>query len=225
MAGPISNSGEQRPRKGLPAGLARPRDACSAARVILVLDNRDSFTFNLVQAFSGMGQGVLVRRSSEIDPAGVLELGPERILIGPGPGRPEGAGSSLELVRHLAGRVPILGVCLGHQAIGMAFGASIVPAATLVHGSTVALRHDGRGIFEGVESPARFTRYNSLSVGAEHLPSCLEISARSEDGDVMGLRHRELPLEGVQFHPESILSAPGSRLLSNFLKMRARVHA
>jgi len=160
---------------------------------------------------------VEVRRSDAIDVAAIRALGPERLLIGPGPGAPAKAGCSLEVVRALSPELPILGVCLGHQAIAAAFGGEIRRAPELVHGRAVAVSHDGHGVFRGLASPLRFTRYNSLTVAAETLPDCFEISATSADGDVMGLRHRELPLEGVQFHPESILSEEGPRLLANFL--------
>jgi len=184
--------------------------------MLLVLDNRDSFTFNLVQALSVLGAQVEVVRADRVTARDVARRAPERILIGPGPGAPRGAGCSIEVIASLA--VPILGVCLGHQALGAAFGARIGRARELVHGRAVAVRHDGRGVFRGLPSPLRCTRYNSLGVLADGLPECLEVSARSDDGDVMGLRHRELPLEGVQFHPESVLSEHGLELLSNFLR-------
>jgi len=185
--------------------------------VILLLDNRDSFTFNLVQSLRGLGAEVVVRRSDAIDAQGVRQLDPERILIGPGPGAPPGAGCSLQVIAELAGEVPILGVCLGHQAIGASFGARIGRAPELVHGRTVEVTHDGQGVFRGLPSPVAFTRYNSLTVLPDEWPDCLEVSARTADGDIMGLRHRTLALEGVQFHPESILSEEGPRLLANFL--------
>lgn len=189
--------------------------------MVLVLDNRCSFTFNLVQALLERGARVEIRRATEIDVDEILGLRPERILVGSGPGRPERAGCSVEVIRRIAPRVPTLGVCLGHQAIGFAFGARISRAPELVHGRTVAIDHDGEGVFRGIESPVRFTRYNSLTVLEEQLPDCLEVTARAEDGDVMGLRHREWPLEGVQFHPESILSEGGSALLANFLALES----
>lgn len=186
--------------------------------MFLVLDNRDSFTFNLVQALSALGARVEVVRSDAVTARDVAARKPDRILVGPGPGGPDGAGCSVEVIAELSDRVPILGVCLGHQALGAAFGACIGSAHELVHGRTVAVTHDGHGVFRGLPRPARFTRYNSLTVLAEHLPDCLEISARAPDGDVMGLRHRERPAEGIQFHPESVLSEHGLELLANFLR-------
>ena len=187
--------------------------------MLLVLDNRDSFTFNLVQALQERGAEVRVERATRISVDGVRDLAPERILIGPGPGGPADAGCSTAVITELSSEVPILGVCLGHQALGLAFGARIGPARELVHGRTVEVRHDGRGVFEHVPQPARFTRYNSLAVLADSVPACLEVSAVAADGDVMGLRHRDRPLEGVQFHPESILSEHASRLFENFLRL------
>jgi len=189
--------------------------------VILVLDNRDSFTFNLVQSLQGLGAEVAVRRADAVDVAAVRRLRPERILVGPGPGAPPGAGCSLEVIAELAGEVPILGVCLGHQAIGACYGARIGRAPELVHGRAVEVAHDGHGVFQGLRSPVAFTRYNSLTVLRDDLPACLEVTAWSADGDIMGLRHRTLALEGVQFHPESILSEAGPRLLANFLTMES----
>jgi anthranilate synthase/aminodeoxychorismate synthase-like glutamine amidotransferase len=188
------------------------------SRVILVIDNRDSFTFNLVQALLGLGAEVVVRRSDRLSLRAVRELRPERILVGPGPGGPAAAGPSLEVVRRLSADIPTLGVCLGHQVIGAAFGGRIGPARALLHGESVAVEHDGRGVFAGLPSPLRQARYNSLAVLDEGLPDCLEVSARASDGDVMGLRHKERPLEGVQFHPDSVLSERGSELLANFLR-------
>lgn len=185
--------------------------------VILVLDNRDSFTFNLVQSLQGLGAEVAVRRTDAIDVDEVRRLRPERILIGPGPGAPAGAGCSLQVLAALAGDVPILGVCLGHQALGACFGAKIGPALELVHGRAVDVSHDGQGVFRGLASPLACTRYNSLTVLRAGLPDCLEVTAWSDDGDIMGLRHRRFALAGVQFHPESILSREGPRMLANFL--------
>jgi len=184
--------------------------------VILVLDNRDSFTFNLVQALAALGARVEVRSARGLTAADVARLRPERVLIGPGPGRPEEATCSLETLRALD--LPMLGVCLGHQALAVAFGGRVERARELVHGRTVPVEHDGAGVFRGLPSPVRFTRYNSLSVVADGLPDCLRVTARSPDGDVMGLRHRERPLEGVQFHPESLRSERGNELLANFLR-------
>jgi anthranilate synthase component II len=188
--------------------------------VILVLDNRDSFTFNLVQALQRLGAGVEVLRSSRTSVEEIARRRPEGILIGPGPGRPEDAGCSVAVVRELASKIPTLGVCLGHQAIGAVFGARIEQAPEIRHGQAVEVNHDGRGLFAGLRSPARFGRYNSLTVRPDEIADCLEISARAADGEIMGLRHREWPLEGVQFHPESVLSEAGELLLGNFLRRR-----
>lgn len=185
--------------------------------MLLLLDNRDSFTFNLVQAFQTLGAEVVVRRSHDCDVAELQRLAPERVVIGPGPGGPADAGCSLDVVHALAGEVPLFGVCLGLQVIGAAFGGRVGAARELVHGRALPVAHDGRGVFRGLPSPLRFTRYNSLAVLEEGFPSALEVSARWHDGDVMGLRHRELAVEGVQFHPESILSERGEQLLANFL--------
>ena len=189
--------------------------------MILVLDNRDSFTFNLVQALLRLGVEVTVRRSQGTTAEEVRLLAPDRILVGPGPGSPAGSGCSLEVIRGLGRTTPVLGVCLGHQAIAAAFGGRVTRARTLVHGGTVEVEHDGQGIFAGLPHPLRSARYNSLTVAEPGIPDCLHVSARAADGDVMGLRHREWPLEGVQFHPESVLSEGGARLLGNFLAMTA----
>jgi anthranilate synthase/aminodeoxychorismate synthase-like glutamine amidotransferase len=185
--------------------------------MLLVVDNRDSFTWNLVQLLGELGARVRVERSSELDLESVLGVGPERVLVGPGPGSPGRAGASEELVRGLAGRVPVLGVCLGHQAIATAWGGRVVRSERLLHGRTEEIHHDGRGVFEGLPLPFRATRYHSLTVDEGELPDELEVSARSDAGEVMGLRHREHAVEGVQFHPESILSESGRELLANFL--------
>jgi anthranilate synthase component 2 len=187
--------------------------------VLLVLDHRDSFTFNLVQAFETLRARVEVREARRTSMATLRRLRPERVVLGPGPGRPEDARLALELLR--AGTdLPILGVCLGHQAIGLCFGARVARAPEPVHGRAVRVEHDGRGLFHGLPTPLCFTRYNSLTVTGDALPDCLEASARAADGDLMGLRHRSLPVEGVQFHPESILSERGLDLLANFLALR-----
>jgi anthranilate synthase/aminodeoxychorismate synthase-like glutamine amidotransferase len=186
--------------------------------VLLLLDNRDSFTFNLAQAFEALGERVEVRAASRSTLAGLARLRPRRLVIGPGPGRPESAVLALAALRRFAPELPTLGVCLGFQAIGLAFGAGIARAQEPVHGRAVRVEHDGRGLFAGLPSPLRFTRYNSLAVRAEGLPACLAVSARAEDGELMGLRHRAWPLEGVQFHPESVLSERGLELLANFLR-------
>jgi len=187
--------------------------------VLLVLDHRDSFTFNLAQALETLGARVEVREARRTSLATVRRLRPERVVLGPGPGRPEEAGLALALLR-AESDLPILGVCLGHQAIGLSFGGRVARATEPVHGRAVRVAHDGRGLFRGLPTPLRFTRYNSLSVLADDLPDSLEVSARSDDGDLMGLRHRRLPVEGVQFHPESILSERGLDLLANFLALR-----
>ena len=186
--------------------------------MLLLIDNRDSFTHNVAQALLGLGATVEVRRAGDLTLDDVSALAPERVVLGPGPGRPESATLSIELVRALGARVPILGVCLGHQAIGVAFGARIVQARTIVHGRAVAVSHAGDGLFDGLPDPLACGRYNSLSVDSADLPAELEVTARSEDGDVMALRHRSWPLAGVQFHPESILSAGGARFFENFLR-------
>lgn len=184
--------------------------------MILVLDNRDSFTFNLLQAFQELGVAVQVRRADRESLESLLALEPRGIVIGPGPGRPETAELSLRLVAE-GGELPILGVCLGHQAIASHFGARIQRSQHLRHGRTSRISHDGLGVFRGLPNPARFTRYNSLCVDPASLPDCLVPSAHCEDGELMGLRHRTRPLEGVQFHPESVLSEGGLELLGNFV--------
>ena len=187
--------------------------------MILVIDNYDSFTYNLVQFLGELGQELEVRRNDKIDIVGIEELNPERIVISPGPGTPDQSGITLKLLKAFEGKKPILGVCLGHQAIGQAFGGKVIPAPYLMHGKTSEICHDNRTIFEGL--PYRFsaTRYHSLIVERKSLPKCLEVSATSTDGLIMGLRHREFPVEGVQFHPESILTSHGKKLLENFLKL------
>lgn len=187
--------------------------------MLLVLDNRDSFTFNLVQAFLSLGVEVVVRRAAELDLDAVRRLHPERVVVGPGPGRPEHAGCSLAVARELARELPLLGVCLGHQAIGAAFGGRVVRSADLAHGQTRTVHHDGRGLFRGLPDAFAATRYNSLAIDGASVPACLEVSARTAAGEVMGLRHREHPCEGVQFHPEAILSENGLELLANFLRL------
>jgi 4-amino-4-deoxychorismate synthase (2-amino-4-deoxychorismate-forming) component II len=187
--------------------------------MILVIDNYDSFTYNLVQYLGELGQAVRVFRNDKIDLAGIDDLNPDRIVISPGPGTPDQAGITLKLIRHFEGKKPILGVCLGHQAIGQAFGGYVVPAPYLMHGKTSEICHDSRTIFQGL--PYRFaaTRYHSLMVERKNLPKALEVSATSTDGLIMGLRHREHPIEGVQFHPESVMTSHGRKLLENFLKL------
>jgi para-aminobenzoate synthetase component II len=193
--------------------------------MILVIDNYDSFTYNLVQYLGELGadlpvaREIEVARNDRITIEEIEELAPERIVLSPGPCTPDDAGITLEVVRHFAGKVPLLGVCLGHQAMGQAFGGSVVRAPYLMHGKTSQILHDGRTIFEGVENPFTATRYHSLIVDRASVPPMLEVSATTSDGLVMGLRHREFICEGVQFHPESIMTAAGKRLLGNFLKL------
>jgi anthranilate synthase/aminodeoxychorismate synthase-like glutamine amidotransferase len=188
--------------------------------MLLVIDNYDSFTYNLVQYLGELGAAMRVFRNDEISVDDVeSELRPERILISPGPGTPDNAGISLEILERFAGRLPILGVCLGHQAIGQVFGGKVVRAPEPVHGKPAEIRHDGKTIFEGLSSPFHAGRYHSLIVERETLPECLEISASSPDGLVMALRHKTHKIEGVQFHPESILTAEGKKLLQNFLNL------
>jgi anthranilate synthase/aminodeoxychorismate synthase-like glutamine amidotransferase len=192
--------------------------------VIFVLDNYDSFTYNLVQYLGELGAEVEVRRNDEVSVGEIEAMRPERIVVSPGPCTPQDAGISIELIRHFAGKVPLLGVCLGHQAIGAAFGGEVVRAKTLMHGKTSAVEHDGRTIFRGLDSPMTATRYHSLIVREEGLPRDLEVSAWTRDQDgtrvIMGLRHRKLPVEGVQFHPESVLTNEGKKLVANFLELQ-----
>jgi len=193
--------------------------------MILVIDNYDSFTYNLVQHLGELGAGLPVARAIEVarnDRITIEEiegLAPERIVLSPGPCTPDDAGITLDVIRHFAGKVPLLGVCLGHQAMGQAFGGRVVRAPYLMHGKTSQILHDGRTVFEGVENPFTATRYHSLIVDRASVPPVLEVSATTSDGLVMGLRHREFICEGVQFHPESIMTAAGKRLLGNFLKL------
>jgi para-aminobenzoate synthetase component II len=188
--------------------------------MILVIDNYDSFTYNLVQYLGELGQNVEVRRNRETTTQEIeSKLKPERIVISPGPGTPDGAGISLKVIQHFADRLPILGVCLGHQAIGQAFGGKVVRAPELMHGKASEISHDGKTIFSGIDDPFPAGRYHSLVVDQETLPDCLEISAHTNDNVIMGLRHRALKVEGVQFHPESILTSSGMQLLENFLKL------
>ena len=187
--------------------------------MVFVLDNYDSFTYNLVQYMGELGADVVVRRNDELTPEQVESLQPERIVLSPGPCTPQQAGISIPLIRHFAGKLPILGVCLGHQAIGAAFGGSVVRAPQLMHGKTSAVEHDGRTVFAGIDTPMTCTRYHSLIVAEDGLPAVLEVSARTADGIIMGLRHREYQIEGVQFHPESVLTQDGKRLVQNFLEL------
>jgi para-aminobenzoate synthetase component II len=189
--------------------------------MILVIDNYDSFTFNLVQYLGEMGHELKVFRNDAITLERIESLAPRSIVISPGPGRPEDSGIIIQAVRQFAGRIPILGVCLGHQAIGAAFGGEIVSAPNIMHGKTSDIFHDGRTVFDGLPNPFRATRYHSLVVSPETFPGCLEVSAKTSDGIIMGLRHREMLVEGVQFHPESILTDVGMKLLSNFMNLTA----
>jgi anthranilate synthase component II len=184
---------------------------------ILVIDNYDSFVYNLVQYLGELGAQPVVHRHDAIDLDGVRALAPDAVLISPGPGRPEDAGLSNDVIERLAGEVPILGVCLGHQCIGQIYGASVVRAPQVMHGKTSLIRHQGVGVFAGLPQPLEATRYHSLIVDRDSIPDVLEITAETDDGTVMGLRHREFDVEGVQFHPESILTAAGHQLLQNFL--------
>jgi len=193
-----------------------------AAR-ILVLDNYDSFVYNLVQELGELGAAPFVFRNDAIDVEGIRAQQPDALLISPGPGRPEDGGVSLAAIRTLAGEVPILGVCLGHQCIGQVFGGVVVPAPHLMHGKTSEIHHDGQGIFSGLPNPFVATRYHSLVVDPTSVPKELIVTATSTDGVIMGLRHRELPVEGVQFHPESVLTVSGPALLGNFLAQLAGV--
>jgi anthranilate synthase/aminodeoxychorismate synthase-like glutamine amidotransferase len=190
--------------------------------VVFVLDNYDSFTYNLVQYLGEMGAEVEVRRNDEVTIEQIDRMHPDRILVSPGPCTPQEAGISVELIRHFAGKVPLLGVCLGHQAIGAAFGGEVVRARNLMHGKTSEVEHDGKTIFRGLASPMTATRYHSLIVSEKNLPAELEVSAWTSDKDgtrvIMGLRHKRFPVEGVQFHPESVLTDEGKKLVRNFLK-------
>ena len=191
-----------------------------AAR-ILVLDNYDSFVYNLVQELGELGAAPVVFRNDAIDVQGIRAQHPDAVLISPGPGRPEDGGVSVAAIRELAGEVPLLGVCLGHQCIGQVFGGEVVPAPHLMHGKTSEILHDGLGIFAGLPNPFVATRYHSLVIRPDSVPKELAVTATSSDGVIMGLRHRELPIEGVQFHPESVLTVSGPALLGNFLDQLA----
>lgn len=184
---------------------------------VLVVDNYDSFTYNLVQAFAASGIEVTVAYNDDITPDHADAIGPTHLVISPGPGRPEDAGASVEMIRHFSGRIPVLGVCLGHQAIAVAFGGEVGSALSLMHGKASQVYHDRRTIFSGVANPFVAGRYHSLAVAEVTLPDDLLISAYTSDGEIMGIRHRSLPVEGVQFHPESVLTPLGDRIVSNFL--------
>lgn len=191
--------------------------------MIFILDNYDSFTYNLVQEFGELGAELTVERNDKIDLEGIEKLFPSHLVISPGPCTPEEAGISVAAVRYFAGRVPILGVCLGYQSIGVAFGGRVVRAERLMHGKTSLIYHDGKTIFRGLAVPFEATRYHSLALEKETLPGCLEITAWTERGEIMGLRHKELLVEGVQFHPESVLTREGPKLLKNFMTMSGGV--
>ncbi len=186
--------------------------------MLLMIDNYDSFTYNLVQYFGELEQDVVVYRNDAITLEAIAALKPRQIVISPGPCTPNEAGISVPLIKHFAGKIPILGVCLGHQSIGQAFGGKIVHAKQVMHGKTSAIEHHAGGVFRGLPNPFQATRYHSLVIERASLPDCLEITAWTDDGEIMGVRHRELPVEGVQFHPESILTERGHALLANFLQ-------
>jgi anthranilate synthase component II len=187
--------------------------------MILMIDNYDSFTYNLVQYFGELGIEMVVKRNDQVTIAEIEKMKPERIVISPGPKSPAEAGVCVETIKYFAGKTPILGVCLGHQSIGHAFGGKIIRAPKLMHGKTSQISHDDKGIFKGMKNPFRATRYHSLVIEQKSLPAELEVSARSEDGEIMGVRHKTMCIEGVQFHPESILTEDGIRLLANFLRL------
>jgi para-aminobenzoate synthetase component 2 len=190
-----------------------------ALPVILMIDNYDSFTYNLVQYLGVLGSAVEVHRNDKITLDEIESMKPERIVISPGPGTPQSAGITISIIERFYHKVPILGVCLGHQAIGAAFGGRVLHAARIMHGKTSEISHDGKGVFRDLPDPITATRYHSLAVERKSLPSCLEVSAEAEDGEIMGLRHREYPVEGIQFHPESILTKEGMNILRNFLNL------
>ena len=191
--------------------------------MVFVLDNYDSFTYNLVQYLGELGEEVMVRRNDQVSINEIEAMHPARIVLSPGPCTPQEAGISIELIRHFAGKLPILGVCLGHQAIGAAFGGNVIRASNLMHGKTSQVEHDGRTIFQGIPSPITCTRYHSLIVEESTLPPVLQISARATERDgstvIMGVRHRQAPVEGVQFHPESVLTESGKQIVANFLQL------
>jgi para-aminobenzoate synthetase component II len=185
--------------------------------MILMIDNYDSFTYNLVQYLGEMGEELRVYRNDKISVSEIEALKPDRIIISPGPCTPKEAGISVETIKHFAGKVPILGVCLGHQSIGYAFGGKIIRADRLMHGKTSLIQHDSQGVFRDMPNPFTATRYHSLVIERSSMPECLQITAETDIGEIMGIRHKDLPIEGVQFHPESILTQEGKKLLKNFL--------
>ncbi len=188
--------------------------------MLVLIDNYDSFTYNLYQFLCELGAEVNVVRNDAATVEDVDAMAPSHLVISPGPGTPRDGGISMDAIRHFAGRVPVLGVCLGHQCIGEVFGGIVEGAGEIMHGKVSQVSHDGRGVFAGLPSPLEATRYHSLAIRPDSLPDCLEVSARSESGVIMGVRHRELPVEGVQFHPESVLTVTGHDILRNFLEMR-----
>lgn len=202
-----------------PLSLPRPRmSSVSPSRRVVVIDNYDSFTYNLVQYLESLGAKCDVRLNDRTTAAEVLTSGADGVLLSPGPGTPDDAGVTLEVIERAAGKMPIFGVCLGHQSIGQAFGGSVVRAERLMHGKTSPILHEGKGVFRALPSPLTATRYHSLVIDPPTLPGCLEVTARTAEGEIMGVRHKELPIEGVQFHPESILTENGLGLLENWLK-------
>lgn len=188
--------------------------------MLLMIDNYDSFTYNLVQYFGELGEDIHVFRNDKLKIEDIVRLNPDRIVISPGPCTPKEAGISVDVIKYFAGKIPMLGVCLGHQAIGEAFGSDIIRADRLMHGKISMIFHDGKTIFEGIPNPFEATRYHSLIIKRETIPSCLEISAETKEGEIMGVRHKEFKVEGVQFHPESILTKAGMDILKNFLKIK-----
>ncbi|MGQ9696603.1 MAG: anthranilate synthase component II [Armatimonadota bacterium] len=187
--------------------------------MILVIDNYDSFTYNLVQYLGELGAEVLVYRNDKITPDEIEQIQPDRIVISPGPCTPREAGISVDVIKRFAGKMPILGVCLGHQSIGYAFGGRIVRANRIMHGKTSMIYHDGKGVFEGIPSPFEAVRYHSLVIEPDSMPKCLSVTAWTDQQEIMGVRHKEFPVEGVQFHPESVVTQHGRQLLSNFLRL------
>lgn len=188
--------------------------------MLLMIDNYDSFTYNLVQYLGELGEDIRVYRNDKLKIDDIVRLNPDRIVISPGPCTPKDAGISIEVIKYFAGKIPMLGVCLGHQAIGEAFGGDVVRADRLMHGKTSMIYHDGKTIFEGIPNPFEATRYHSLIIKRETLPSCLEVSAETKEGEIMAVRHKKFMVEGVQFHPESILTKVGMEILRNFLKIK-----
>ena len=186
--------------------------------MILMIDNYDSFTYNLVQYFGELGQELVVKRNDELTLGQIEKMNPAMIVVSPGPCSPNEAGISLQVIEHFAGKIPIFGVCLGHQSIGQAFGGKVIRAERLMHGKTSLMHHDGKGVNAGMPNPFHATRYHSLIVEKESLPDCLEVTSWTDEGEIMGLRHRELAVEGVQYHPESIMTEQGKKLLLNFIQ-------